>query len=197
MLNSLQVLQHRRGALPADVGEALDLLDQDVARFRRMVLDLLEISRTDSSDTGSKERVSIAELVRHAADATAARPVTEVSPAADVVVKADKRRLEQVVVNLVENAENHGRGCRRVSVCRRGDAIRLVVDDCGPGVPVESRDRVFERFARGSATQGDTGVGLGLAIVDRHVRWHDGRVWIDDRPGGGARFVVELPIGTP
>src|SRR6185503_16981628 len=62
--------------------------------------------------------------------------------------RRDRRRLEQVVSNLVDNAEGHGRGLVRVAVCQADRVARLEVDDAGPGVPVEERERIFERFAR-------------------------------------------------
>ena len=70
------------------------------------------------------------------------------------------------------------------------------MDDAGPGVPAELRTAVFERFARGRLAGSRTdhgGSGLGLALVARHVHGHEGSVWIEDRPGGGTRVVVELP----
>ena len=72
------------------------------------------------------------------------------------------------------------------------DDVTISVEDAGPGVPADRRDRVFDRFARDS-TQGQ-GVGLGLAIAARHVTWQGGRVRVEDRDGGGSRFVVALPI---
>jgi len=75
------------------------------------------------------------------------------------------------------------------------------VEDAGPGIPREERDRVFERFARGSAVAGrrgaGSGTGLGLALVAEHVKLHGGRVWVETSPAGGARFVVELPLPLP
>ncbi|WP_053202692.1 sensor histidine kinase [Jiangella muralis] len=74
--------------------------------------------------------------------------------------------------------------------------VRFEVDDSGPGVPEDRRTRIFDRFARDgvSGGRGGRGVGLGLAIVAQHVRWHGGTVTVLDRPGGGARFVVDLPV---
>jgi signal transduction histidine kinase len=193
MLNSVQLIQNRRAALPPEVVEPLDLLTVELDRFRRLVVDLLEISRVDGGDEHPKEPVTAADLVRQAADRAAGRAVTTVSPGAScVVILADKRRLERVVANLVENAESHGGGCVGVQVESTEDDVTISVEDAGPGVPADRRDRVFDRFARDS-THGQ-GVGLGLAIVARHVTWHGGRVRVEDRDGGGSRFVVALPI---
>jgi signal transduction histidine kinase len=74
--------------------------------------------------------------------------------------------------------------------------VRIQVDDRGPGIPEARRALVFDRFARaGNTTSG--GVGLGLAIVRRHVAAHGGSVGVEDRPGGGARFVITLPLARP
>jgi signal transduction histidine kinase len=194
MLNSLALLENRRASLPGDVGAPLDLLREDLHRFRALVLDLLEISRLDEGGvTAETEPVLVGELVARAADATAGRPVTRVEPDAEgLVVLVDKRRLQLVVVNLVRNAETHGRGCRAVTVATRGSAVLVTVDDTGPGIAPEQRGRVFDRFARGASPH--VGTGLGLAIAERNVRLHGGTISVDDAPGGGARFVVELPI---
>ena len=77
---------------------------------------------------------------------------------------------------------------------RRGTTARIEVDDAGPGVAPDQRGRIFDRFARGPGPADGAGLGLGLAIVQRHVALHGGSVGVEDRPGGGARFVVELPI---
>jgi signal transduction histidine kinase len=187
--------------LPDRAGQALDLLAADLHRFQRLVEDLLEISRFDAGAVElSLEDVRVSELVRHAVSHRAGSevPVEVEGPARSAVVRADKRRLERVLVNLVDNAENHGRGVVGVGVGFDDGAVRIAVDDAGPGIAVLDRERVFERFARGSAagrrsTGGGQGVGLGLALVAEHVRVHGGSVWVEDRPGGGARFVVELP----
>jgi two-component system sensor histidine kinase MtrB len=197
MLNSMELIQNHRAELPAAVREPVELLGEDLERFRRLVVDLLEISRDDGGDEGSWDTVRIADLIRVAADTFAGRPVTEVTTdAAALTLKADKRRLERVVANLVQNADGHGRGCVRVSVGAGGLGVIIQVDDAGPGVPVDDRDRIFERFRRsgsGGRSAQDRGIGLGLSIVARHVAWHNGTIRVEDRPGGGARFVLELP----
>ena len=202
MLNAMAVLARRRADMPVQARQAVDLLDTELHRFRHMVEDLLEISRDDDGrDSSSLECVDFAELVR---EATAQHPAPDSSCLVDSpdhpMVIADRRRLERVVANLVANADLHGGGAVRLGVSLHDGRARLEVDDAGPGVDEADRERVFERFARGapgSRETSDTGVGLGLALVSQHVRRHAGRVWVEDRPGGGARFIVEIPAVTP
>lgn len=196
---SLDVLRSRRAELPERAQAALDLLSEEIARFQRLVQELLEISQIDAGASPvALEPVRPGELARHAVSAVAGSEfAVDVDPAAvDVFVEADKRRLERVIANLVENARLHGGGLARVAVERGDGTVRLVVEDAGPGVPPEERERIFERFNRGRSAgrrgAGD-GTGLGLALVTEHVRLHRGRVWVEDRTNGGARFVVELP----
>jgi two-component system sensor histidine kinase MtrB len=194
--NAAELLRNRRDELSAPGREALDLLDEEVRRFRQLVQDLLEVSRDDQDPHVQVERVAVADVVRQAADAQAGRPVTRVTPGAEhVVAMVEPVRLRRLVANLVANAELHGRGVREVWVDRAGDAVRLSVSDHGPGIPVEDRELVFERFFRGAASRaGAPGSGLGLAIVAQHARAHGGRVWVEDGHPTGATFVVELPV---
>lgn len=195
---SVQVLQRRRDDLPERAQQALDLLRADVERFDALVQDLLEISRADAGVDVALEPVQLAELLAQAVAGNGDAPPLDVAPdAADLTVSADKRRLERVIANLVGNARAYGGGAVRLGLVRRDGRARIEVDDAGPGVAPDERDLIFERFARGSASgrrASGEGVGLGLALVREHVRLHGGDVWVEDRPGGGARFVVELPV---
>ena len=196
MLNAMSVLHRRSADLPASTRQAVELLDTDLRRFRRMVDDLLEISRDDPDDRSTFELVDLAELVLATITPHGPLRADAVDVAARPCVLGDRRRLERVVANLVDNAERHGQGLVRLGVDRRDGRARLEVDDAGPGVPAEAREDVFERFARGSPADRDatdSGVGLGLALVSQHVRRHGGHAWVEESPAGGARFVVELP----
>lgn len=195
MLNSAEILSRRRGELPPRLREPLDLLVADLDRFRVLVLDLIEISRDYTFGDRDTEPVVIGDLTCRAADVAAGRRVTVVDAGAEtLVVDADKRRLERVVTNLVQNAERHGLGCVEVRVAQNDGHVVVTVDDAGPGIRPVDRERVFERFARRGSSDNARGVGLGLAIVRQHVLWHGGRIRVEDRPGGGTRFVVELPL---
>lgn len=196
MINSMALLQNRRAELPAAALEPLDLLADELTRFRRLVVDLIEISRdVDAPASSHLEEIDVAELVRRAADTAAGRPVTTIRAASPIIMWADKRRLERVVANLVENAERHGDGCSVVTVRRGTDRVEVMVDDAGSGIPPDRRERIFERFTRAGTSE--DGVGLGLAIVARHVQAHGGTIEVRDRPGGGGRFVVSLPLSHP
>ena len=197
---SVEVLRSRQGELSERGQQALELLNEDVQRFERLVQDLLEISRFDAGVVElSRDEVLLPELVHHAVKAGrwADVEVDVADGASECIVSVDKRRIERALANLFENATVHGDGLRAVGVeCGDGTA-RVTVDDSGPGVPDEFRALIFERFARGTAAGQRSkggGVGLGLSLVAEHVRLHGGRVWVEDAPGSGARFVVELPM---
>ncbi|QGG95567.1 sensor histidine kinase [Actinomarinicola tropica] len=202
---SLEVLQTRRDDMPERAQSALDLLVDDVNRFQQLVSDLLEISRFDAGAAHLQlEEVLLPEFLSRAVAAAAHEPIPVVTDAtsADLVVEVDKRRMAQVIANLLDNAHKYGDGATAVRVTRSADADEVVisVEDHGPGVDAEDRDRIFERFSRAVSTAGtrgsDTGSGLGLALVAEHVALHGGRVGVEDRLDGepGARFTVTLPI---
>jgi signal transduction histidine kinase len=198
---SLSVLEARREGLPARSLQALELLSSEVRRFERMVRDLLEISRFDSGTAEFEPSVvGVGELVRRALDNAGAQDVPlEIAPGFErrrLIV--DKRRFERIIANLIENANRYAGGATRVLVEGGETQIRFVVEDDGPGIPAAERERIFQRFARatvaaGSRGSGD-GTGLGLALVTEHVKLHNGKVWVEDSPSGGARFVIQLPL---
>ncbi|MCD2191132.1 sensor histidine kinase [Actinomycetospora soli] len=200
LLGATDVLRRRRDDLPPAAREAVDLLGPDLDRFVDTVDDLLEISRMDQPvDERDLDRVDLAGLTRAVARRQGLEDRVDAVPG-DTHVVADRRRLDAVLTNLCTNADRHGGGVVRLGVGPAPEdpgTVRLEVDDAGPGVAREDRTEIFERFARGSTAGrrgAGTGSGLGLALVNGHVRRHGGRVWVTDRPGGGARFVVELPV---
>ena len=201
---SVEILEKRRDEFDERTQVALDLLVADVARFQQLVEDLLEISRFDVGAIRLHlEEVFVTEMVIQAVGALTAGqvPVVYAEDAGEAVVRIDKRRMGRVVANLVDNAQKYAGGATRVTVDMSHDGTHVLigVEDSGHGVPAEEREVIFDRFSRGASggnRGADVGVGLGLALVDEHVRLHGGRVWVEDRPDAraGARFVVELPV---
>jgi len=208
---SVDVMEARRDEMPERAQAALDLLVSDVARFRGLVEDLLEISRFDAGAIRLHlEDLQVSRFVRNAVAVSSAPGliVTSTTRAERAIIAGDRRRLARVVANLIDNALAYGAGEPDVRIedanppDERMSHVKIAVEDHGPGVPVEERALIFERFARGASAgrrSGSEGAGLGLALVDEHIRLHDGRVWVEDRSDGepGARFVIELPAREP
>jgi two-component system, OmpR family, sensor histidine kinase MtrB len=199
---AVQVLERRRDELSDRSLAALGLLSVEVDRFQELVDDLLEISRFDAGAQRLElDEVRLDRVVMEAVRASGSPhvPVEIAAELAGTVVTADKRRLMRVIANLLENAEKYAGGATGVTLGRGNNGtVTIAVEDDGPGIPEHQRAVIFDRFARGSEAgrrgTGD-GVGLGLALVEEHVRLHGGRVWVEgtdlDR---GARFVIELPV---
>ncbi|HWD24857.1 MAG TPA: HAMP domain-containing sensor histidine kinase [Acidimicrobiales bacterium] len=199
---ALSVIESRRDELTERSQHALDLLSAEVKRFRFLVTDLLEISRVDAkAESRSESLVEIGPLLANSLENAGAEDVPVIVDPSTVHrwLYVDKRRFERIITNLIENAERYGGGATEVAVVEADPAhVRIRVDDDGPGVDPSDRERIFDRFARGTTTAGSRGLGggsgLGLALVAEHVKIHDGRVWVESSPSGGARFVVELPF---
>ena len=204
---SAEVMQARRDDMPERAQAALDLLVADVTRFQGLVEDLLEISRFDAGAIRlNLDDLLVAEFVRQAVAVSSApsTPVMVTERAERVIIRGDRRRLARVVANLIDNARLHGGGECAIAVTEpEGEGeplghIWITVEDHGLGVPIEERELVFERFARGAVAgrrSSSDGAGLGLSLVEEHLRMHGGRVWVEDRLDGepGARFVLQLP----
>jgi signal transduction histidine kinase len=208
MAASISVVERRTGSMPVEVAEPFGLLRDQVSGFQALTLDLLEISRLDAGTV--QLDLEVLDAARFATNVVASLAGEDGHRYAEVdvvhdgtaLVSADKRRLRQVFDNLLSNAERYGGGADRVSVVvdEAAGTVRFAVEDRGAGVAPAERERIFGRFARGDAAITNPNVrgsGLGLSLAREHVRLHGGRIWVEDRPGGGARFVVELPIVDP
>lgn len=187
---------------PADRETTVALVTDELDRMARIVDDLLVLAKADSTDfiethpmdlgAFTDELVARARLLNDRPWAVEGRQ--------DVVILADEQRLTQAMMNLIRNAAEHTPAGTPVAVgsgLQNGSAV-LWVRDRGPGVPLADRERLFERFARGSRGRRSTeGAGLGLAIVAAIAEGHGGRVTVDDAEGGGALFSIVIPTGNP
>jgi two-component system OmpR family sensor kinase len=185
---------------PADIAKAMRRIEDESTRMGVLVEDLLTLARLDQVADIPHTEVDLAELVRDAADdARATAPDREITADApgSLSVRGDAHQLRQVLANLMRNALVHTPGGSPIEIGLEPgpDVVRLSVRDHGPGLPNGDSEALFERFWRseGGRERGRSGAGLGLAIVAAIVDAHGGRVHADDAPGGGARFVVELP----
>ncbi len=169
---------------------------EEADRLKRIVSEFSDFARMPKPD------VHPADLNEVVAGALAlyqgGTPVERRLDAQLPALELDRGQLTQVLHNLLENARDAlaGKPDGRIGVITRkgdaGDRVELIVEDNGPGVPAELRDRVFTPYF--TTKQGRGGTGLGLAIVHRIVSDHGGRIVIGESAGGGARIAVELPI---
>ncbi|MGA9279236.1 HAMP domain-containing sensor histidine kinase [Ilumatobacter sp.] len=197
---AVEVLDAKRDDIPERTQQALDVVVSQVRRFDSMVIDLLELSRLDAGATDlTVETLDIITLTHRVAARFGSPDIeVDVDPQTPREIDADKVRFERVLGNLIENANHHGGGVLRVEVVPvHNEMIRFAVEDGGPGVAQSERERIFERFSRGSAARHRIGTGLGLALASEHSAAMGGAVWVEDRPGGGARFVFEIPSRRP
>ena len=182
-----------RSALENTVDESDRLLDTFNA--------LLSIARAEAGQSRSGlVAVDVSELIADVAELY--EPMAEEeggtltsATAPGLHVLGDRQLLAQALTNLLDNARQHGGGPTRVSIeSDRDQGLLLAVEDSGPGVARGERQRIFERFARGTAARHRVGSGLGLALVAEHAHALGGDAWVEDRIGGGARFVVRFPF---
>ncbi len=187
-----------------DAAETKDLarrIATNARKLDRMVVDLLDLDRLTRGVLGLKlNRTDVGFLVRKVVDEAEFMGDHPVIVEADPVIAAvDLAKVERIVENLLANAARHTpRGTQiwvRVRPFESGALIS--VEDAGPGVVEELREAVFEPFQQGHAADiaHSPGVGIGLSLVARFTELHGGRVWIEDREGGGASFRVYLPDG--
>ena len=193
---AVEVLKGRSDELSERNRQALEIIATQVRRFDRTVLDLLELSRLDArAGQENREELHLTALVERIASRHGYASVLVVSDLGDDdIVYLDRRRVERILLNLLDNARDHAGGASEILISSDDSGnLLLIVDDNGPGVGVSERLRIFERFARGTASRNSVGSGLGLAIVSEHARALGGRAYVDTSPSGGARFVVVIP----
>lgn len=193
LTTAVEVLERRSAEFSDRNREAIRIVAEQVRRFDRTVLDLLELSRLDAgSKETSSEEIDLIDATRRIMSRYGFEHVPVTTRGSEWSVLVDRRRIERVLVNLLENAREHGGGATNVSLESTTEGFVIVVDDAGPGVAASERERIFERFSRGTAGRTSHGSGLGLAIVQEHAHAMGGHASVEASPDGGARFVVTL-----
>jgi two-component system, OmpR family, sensor histidine kinase KdpD len=193
-LRDADVEKEQRNAMLADV-------EHEAGRLTRLVTNLLEVSRVESGALRPVVvPVPVEELCRAAVD-DARLALGDHGVEIDIEphlppVEVDETMLRQVLVNLLENAALHDHGPIKLRAVRAGRRLELRVIDHGPGVPEAERQRIFEAFQRLRGREGvrERGTGLGLAIARGFVEAHSGTIRVETTIGGGATFVVSLPL---
>jgi signal transduction histidine kinase len=176
---------------------ALRSAAEETDRLSQLADDLLLLARVDSGELPlRRSQIAVDELLdsiatRFGRRARDAGRRIEVTAPAGLTVLVDRRRLEQALTNLVENALRYGAGTIQLEAAADSGTLALGVTDEGAGFPAEFLERAFERFSRGDGTR--AGSGLGLAIVAAIAHAHGGTVTASNQPEGGAKVVVRFP----
>jgi PAS domain S-box-containing protein len=183
--------------LPPEEGRELaGRIVANARRLDRMVTDMLDLDRlARGAIVPVLAPVDVGNLVRELvanSDLVAGRRLH--LDTAPISIRADAAMLERIVENLLGNTAKHTPGDSRiwVRVERVEAGVQIAVEDDGPGIPHQDRERIFQAFAQGPTPARSTGVGVGLAVVARFAELHGGRAWVTEREGGGASFRVLL-----
>jgi signal transduction histidine kinase len=175
------------------------LLEQEAGKLETMVGTLLDLERLPLREFASfSSVVDLGDLVAARIDFLRASTDRALFVSADrlLLVRADAALIERIVDNLVGNALKYTDAPSPVTVrvTRNGYDAVMVVEDRGPGIADAERERIFQRFVRGSTAAGTNGLGLGLSLVAEIARWHGGAAAMEAAPGGGSRFSITLPV---
>jgi signal transduction histidine kinase len=196
--------------LSAEQRRALEVVRTHAQSLLKQVNDLLDVSRLEAGKTGADyAEIDLTRLVRltasHFESLAAERGMRFAVEAPDSPLRAeaDPEKLERVLLNLLANAFKFTPGggsvrCR-LRTERDGTAAVIEVEDAGPGVSPEQRERIFERYGQGAEDTARRfgGTGLGLAIAREFVELHGGEIAVEDAPSGGALFRVRVPLRAP
>src|SRR5919106_1158361 len=177
--------------------ELLDRLAANAQKLQRLLGDLLDVDRMERGILEpQRQPVDLDALARRVVDETDVRGRAVELDVEPLVAEVDGPKLERILENLLVNAAKHTPPGTvvRVRIGRDDSGVLLAVEDQGAGVPEELKEAVFRPFERGpKAPTHAPGTGIGLSLVARFAELHGGRAWVEDRPGGGATFLVSLP----
>jgi signal transduction histidine kinase len=191
LVGEASLLAEQLDSMPLDSRRPAELLVADVGRLRRLVEDLMEISRFDAGqESVHAESVELGALTAATVRARGWDERVRLE-AEEVELTSDPRRLERIVANLVGNAVEHGGSEVAVRVGRDGGPF-VEVADRGPGISREHLPHLFERFYKTDASRSGGGTGLGLAIAQENARLLGGRIEVWSEPGAGTRFTLRL-----
>jgi signal transduction histidine kinase len=175
-------------------------IDRETTRLGNLVENVLRFSRLGRPDELAAQPISLRDEVARIVDefkplAASRKSEVELDVRSDSHVAIRPEALRHAVVNLLDNAAKYGPASQtiRVEVGSRGDSAYVAVTDQGSGVPAGQRETIWRPFARAKTATDAAGSGIGLTIVRDVMMQNGGKAWVEDAPGGGARFVIALP----
>jgi len=204
ILGAATTLRDDAGGMDSDSRRELaDTIADETARLNRLVANLLDVTRLESGTLVLRREwhsfEEIVGVVLQRLDRQLGERPVRLDVAADLpLVFVDEPLIEQLLTNLVENALHHAPGTSPIEIAAavRDGFLEIEVADHGPGLRPGDETRIFEKFHRGAGPGARHGAGLGLTICRGIAEVHGGGIRAENRPGGGARFVVRLPAGS-
>lgn len=182
--------------------ELLHTIHEETDRLERIIRNVLNLTRLESGVTVHKEWQPLEEIIgvilNRFADRLRERPVELKIPPDLSLIPFDTLLMEQVLSNLMENALRHTPTGTpvEITVTPQKSAVMIEIADRGPGIPAHEEEAIFSKFTRSTHTR--MGAGIGLSICRVIVEAHGGRIWVENRPGGGAAFKFVIPVeGAP
>jgi two-component system OmpR family sensor kinase len=200
---ALELLDAR--ARDPDLSKRVKAMEGDLRELNSLVNELLDMSKLDSARNLRAEPTALAAVLRectemlppspHALDCALGNELGDERGDALGELELDRRLLARAVSNLLRNAQKYAGSRILLAATRSAHGVEITVDDDGPGIPVEERDKIFDPFYRldRSRDRATGGFGLGLSIARKAVALHGGSLRAESSPLGGARFVITLP----
>jgi signal transduction histidine kinase len=197
----IRQIESKKALSPEKLERIAKFLNEQSDRLARLVNQLLDVTQID---LGALKLVlkdtDVAALVRNSVDVAILKHpnVTfNLNASGPIQATVDPIRLEQVIVNLIDNAVRHSPESRRVeievSAVDEGKKFRVSVRDFGKGIPEDQRDQLFERFDRATRTEYSSGLGLGLYLCKQIMNMHEGQIRVEFPSDGGTKFVITAP----
>jgi PAS domain S-box-containing protein len=207
LANIVSSLDMLAAMFPEDQGDSarpvLDIARRAAERIQRLINSLLDISRLESGQAiVSQQAVLPGMLAKEAAESV--QPLVDsrgqtlalALPDRLPLVWIDPDMIRRVLINLLENAAKFtpAGGKMEIGARRKGEWVEIWVQDTGPGIPLQDQEHIFEKFTRLKQEEYKSGTGVGLAFCRLAVHGHGGKIWVENRPAGGARFLLTLPV---
>ena len=209
LANIISSLEIMSSMLPLDQSAPLkslfDIANRSTERMQRMISGLLDINRLEAGQQiTEKQKSEIKKIVIDAVETIIPVATSKEITIEQVIEKnlpkvfVDADIIRRVFVNLLENAVKFSPIGSNIQIGAKKTSVHLLawVDDQGPGIPIESRQRIFDKFVQLHHDQSIKGLGLGLAFCQLAVQAHGGTIWVENLPQGGSRFIFSLPLST-
>ncbi len=185
------VAQH----LPSD--SPLYEMNHDIDELEKLVQEMLSYTSMESQEPELNiSQIPLLSLCQQRANHLLRMQHIKIACSGEnATILGDEHYIERVIDNLVNNAYRYAQQEIRIQISQQDDGVQLIVEDDGEGVPIDYRERIFDPFFRPDSGRDRTrgGAGLGLAIVQRIMHWHEGKCWVEDSSLGGAAFCLEFP----